>query len=76
MAKLDRNGVAIHYEIHGKGPTILLSHGYSSTARMWDGQVAAEPPGDDSHCGCGPGHARDARHAALARDRARWVWSL
>ena len=41
MAKLDRNGVAIHYEVHGKGPALLLSHGYSSTARMWDGQVAA-----------------------------------
>ena len=41
MAKLDRNGVAIHYEVHGKGPTILLSHGYSSTSRMWDDQVAA-----------------------------------
>ena len=41
MPKLDRNGVNIHYEVHGKGPTILLSHGYSSTARMWDGQVAA-----------------------------------
>src|SRR5260370_25028927 len=41
MAKLDRDGVKIHYEIHGKGPPLLLSHGYSSTARMWDGQVAA-----------------------------------
>lgn len=41
MAKLDRDGVKIHYEILGKGPTILLSHGYSSTCRMWDGQVAA-----------------------------------
>ena len=41
MAKLDRDGVKIHYEVHGKGPTILLSHGYSSTCRMWDGQVAA-----------------------------------
>src|SRR3954467_7023419 len=41
MAQLDRAGVKIHYEIHGSGPTILLSHGYSSTARMWDGQVAA-----------------------------------
>ena len=39
--KLDRNGVKIHYEVHGSGPTILLSHGYSSTSRMWDGQVAA-----------------------------------
>jgi pimeloyl-ACP methyl ester carboxylesterase len=41
MATLDRNGVKIHYEVHGKGPTLLLSHGYSSTCRMWDGQIAA-----------------------------------
>jgi hypothetical protein len=41
MAKLDRDGVKIHYEVHGSGPTLLLSHGYSSTARMWDGQIAA-----------------------------------
>src|SRR6478735_420586 len=46
MAKLDRGGVKIHYEVHGptkskEGPTLLLSHGYSSTARMWDGQIAA-----------------------------------
>ncbi|MBM3649865.1 MAG: alpha/beta fold hydrolase [Alphaproteobacteria bacterium] len=41
MAKLDRDGVNIHYEVHGRGPTLLLSHGYSSTCRMWDGQIAA-----------------------------------
>jgi pimeloyl-ACP methyl ester carboxylesterase len=41
MAKLDRDGVKIHYEVHGSGPTLLLSHGYSSTTRMWDAQVAA-----------------------------------
>lgn len=41
MAKLDRNGVGVHYEVHGKGPTILMSHGYSATCRMWDGQIAA-----------------------------------
>lgn len=41
MATLHRNGVGIHYEVHGEGPTILLSHGYSATCRMWDGQVAA-----------------------------------
>ncbi len=43
---LDRDGVKIHYEIHGPdngkaGPTLLLSHGYSSSCRMWDGQIAA-----------------------------------
>lgn len=41
MARLDRNGVGIHYEIHGSGPAVLLSHGYSATCRMWDGQIAA-----------------------------------
>ena len=42
MAKLDRDGVKIHYEVHGyRTDDLLLSHGYSSTARMWDGQVAA-----------------------------------
>ncbi len=38
--KLKRDGVEIHYETHGSGPAILLTHGYSSTARMWDGQIA------------------------------------
>ncbi|TWT01169.1 alpha/beta fold hydrolase [Reyranella sp. CPCC 100927] len=41
MPKLDRDGVQIHYEVHGAGPAILLSHGYSATCRMWDGQIAA-----------------------------------
>ena len=41
MARLERNGVGIHYEVHGEGPPILLSHGYSATCRMWDGQIAA-----------------------------------
>ena len=41
VARLDRDGVSIHYEVHGQGPAILLSHGYSATCRMWDGQIAA-----------------------------------
>jgi pimeloyl-ACP methyl ester carboxylesterase len=41
---LDRNGVKIHYEDHGQGPAILLSHGYAATCRMWDTQVAALAP--------------------------------
>ena len=41
MPSIDRAGVSIHYESHGAGPAILLSHGYGATARMWDGQVAA-----------------------------------
>ena len=41
MPLLDRAGVKIHYEIHGNGPPVLLSHGYSASSRMWDAQVAA-----------------------------------
>ncbi len=41
MATLNRDGVGLHYEVHGNGPAILLSHGYSATCRMWDGQIAA-----------------------------------
>jgi len=41
---LDRSGVNIYYEDHGDGPAILLSHGYSATCRMWDGQIAVFAP--------------------------------
>lgn len=41
MAKINRNGVEIYYEVHGSGPTLLLTHGYSSTSAMWQGQIAA-----------------------------------
>lgn len=41
MAKINRNGVDIYYEVHGSGPTLLLTHGYSSTSAMWQGQIAA-----------------------------------
>jgi pimeloyl-ACP methyl ester carboxylesterase len=41
MPKLLRDGVAIHYEIEGEGPVLLLTHGYSATGEMWRGQVEA-----------------------------------
>ena len=41
MPTIERDGVSIHYEAHGAGPALLLSHGYGATCRMWDGQVAA-----------------------------------
>ena len=40
MPKLNRNGINLNYEIHGSGPAILLSHGYSATLEMWRGQIA------------------------------------
>src|SRR4030081_2555859 len=41
MPKINRDGVNIYYEVHGSGPPLLLTHGYSSTSAMWQGQVAA-----------------------------------
>jgi pimeloyl-ACP methyl ester carboxylesterase len=41
MPKINRDGVNIHYEIHGSGPPLLLTHGYSSTSQMWQGQIEA-----------------------------------
>jgi pimeloyl-ACP methyl ester carboxylesterase len=39
MPKLNRDGVEIYYEVHGEGPPVLLTHGYSSSSHMWEGQV-------------------------------------
>src|SRR6195256_4707868 len=41
MPTIDRDGVSIYYEVHGNGPILLLTHGYSSTSGMWQGQIAA-----------------------------------
>jgi len=41
MPRLDREGVKIYYEVHGDGPALILTHGYSSTSAMWQGQIAA-----------------------------------
>ena len=39
MPYLDRDGIKVYYEERGRGPAILLSHGYSASARMWQGQL-------------------------------------
>src|SRR6202171_5403298 len=41
MPKLNRDGIQIYYEVHGAGPPLLLTHGYSSTSAMWQGQIEA-----------------------------------
>jgi pimeloyl-ACP methyl ester carboxylesterase len=40
MATLSRDGVELYYEVHGSGPALLLSHGFSATSQMWRGQIA------------------------------------
>jgi len=41
MSRVRLNGIEIDYEVSGSGPPVLLSHGYSATRRMWDGQHRA-----------------------------------
>ena len=41
MAFLNRDGVRIYFEERGKGPAVLLTHGYGASARMWRGQMEA-----------------------------------
>jgi pimeloyl-ACP methyl ester carboxylesterase len=44
MPTLERNGVHLYYEVHGSGPTVLLTNGYSATAEMWQPNLAALSP--------------------------------
>jgi len=44
MPKLDRDGVSLYYEVHGEGPALLLTHGFSATSQMWKGQIDALSP--------------------------------
>src|ERR1700744_4828726 len=39
MPTIDRDGVKIYYEIHGSGPPLIPTHGYSSTWAMWKEQI-------------------------------------
>ncbi len=41
MTMLNRGGINLYYEVHGSGPTLLLSHGFSATSAMWQGQIGA-----------------------------------
>ena len=46
MAMLDRDGVGIFYEALGDGPTVLLTHGYSASARMWRPRMSRTSPAE------------------------------
>jgi len=41
MPYLTRGEVQLYYEVHGTGMPVLLTHGYSSTSAMWQGQIEA-----------------------------------
>ena len=41
MATLNRDGVNLHYVDEGRGPAILLTHGFAASSRMWAGQIEA-----------------------------------
>lgn len=39
MPVLTRADVNIYFEVHGSGPALLLTHGFSATSEMWSGQI-------------------------------------
>ncbi|MEM7412837.1 MAG: alpha/beta fold hydrolase [Myxococcota bacterium] len=41
MPTLERDGTHLYYEVHGSGPAILLTHGFSATSQMWAPQIEA-----------------------------------
>lgn len=41
MPFLQRDEVSIYHEIHGEGPAVLLTHGYSASSAMWRSNVPA-----------------------------------
>lgn len=41
MPDLNRDGVSVHYDIAGEGPTVLLTHGFSASSAMWRDNVPA-----------------------------------
>ncbi len=44
MARARINGIEIDHEVGGRGPALLLTHGYSATGRMWAPQRPALEP--------------------------------
>ena len=41
MAELNRDGVVLSYDVHGSGPALLLTHGFTATSQMWQSQIEA-----------------------------------
>lgn len=41
MPYLEQGGARLYYEEHGRGPAVLLTHGFGASAAMWRGQVEA-----------------------------------
>ena len=41
MATLVRDDISIHFEVHGSGPTVLLTNGFSGTTRTFSVQAEA-----------------------------------
>src|SRR5262252_7442562 len=35
MPYVDNDGVRIHYEVEGKGPSLVLQHGFTHSLRRW-----------------------------------------
>jgi pimeloyl-ACP methyl ester carboxylesterase len=68
------NGIEIEYQDGGRGPAVLLGHGYSATGRMWDGQRAARRCRIISWDMRGPGGPSE-RSASIRRRSPSPTWA-
>ena len=41
MAFLERGDATLYFEVHGSGPAVLLTHGYSASSMMWAPNIDA-----------------------------------
>ena len=50
MPYIEREGVQIHYEAAGSGPPVLITHGFGSSTKAWEGQAEtlSDAPTDDA----------------------------
>jgi pimeloyl-ACP methyl ester carboxylesterase len=70
VVRLRRAGSDIHFEAHGMGQALLMTHGFGATSRMWDEQieeftdryrlVAWDLPGHGNSENPGPGTTPDS----------------
>jgi 3-oxoadipate enol-lactonase len=76
MPTLPLAGTDLYYEVDGRGPAVLLIHGFGLDARMWDEQVAALRDEASLIRFDARGFGRSGRDSDVAYSHAQDGWAL